>query len=325
MISLTKGDVIIEENRVVTASQMKLLDMLSSQGGNFSLLEIIGFFILDAISIGFGLFVIERYLGKNNLHFGQFHIILAVSFVLSIVATYFFVAWSSSLRIEFTASFYPIFFLPIFITMASSSKKIGITAAYILSIPLATLQNATVMSFLYCLLSGTSAVLLVRFFNKRIDIVYQWFFSCVICSAVAMLFVIIGNTDLSEIFVILLGVIVNVSTAYVLLSFSLPVVEKVFNLPTVFRLYELAYRDSPILTRLSQVAPGTYSHSRAVADLAEAGARAIGANALLARVGGLYHDIGKITHQSILLKTKVVLINMMKLAQASLSLLLKAM
>ncbi|MBR4121633.1 MAG: HDIG domain-containing protein, partial [Spirochaetales bacterium] len=42
--------------------------------------------------------------------------------------------------------------------------------------------------------------------------------------------------------------------------------------------------------------PGTYSHSVAVADLAEVGAKAIGANSLLARVGGLYHDIGKIEH-----------------------------
>ena len=76
----------------------------------------------------------------------------------------------------------------------------------------------------------------------------------------------------------------------------MPVAEKIFNLPTIFRLYELAYGESPLLTRLSQAAPGTYSHSMAVADLSEVGARAIGANALLARVGALYHDIGKIEH-----------------------------
>jgi len=296
VISLTKGDLIIEKNRVVTASQMKLLDMLSSQGGNLSFQEIFGLFILDAVGLAFGLYVFGRFLGRNNLHYGQFHIILAVSYALSIVTTYFFVLWSSNFKIEFIASYYPIFFLPVFITMASSSKRLGIIATFMLSIPIATLPNASVMSLLYCLLCGTCAVLLVRFFNKRIDIVYQWFFSCVICSAVALLFVVIGGTDFSEIFVILLGVLVNVSAAYILLSFTLPIVERVFNLPTVFRLYELAYRDSPILTRLSQVAPGTYSHSRAVADLAEAGARAIGANALLARVGGLYHDIGKVMH-----------------------------
>lgn len=50
----------------------------------------------------------------------------------------------------------------------------------------------------------------------------------------------------------------------------------------------------PLLKRLMAEAPGTYMHSLAVANLAESGAEAIGANALLARVGAYYHDIGKL-------------------------------
>jgi hypothetical protein len=56
---------------------------------------------------------------------------------------------------------------------------------------------------------------------------------------------------------------------------------------------ELADLNSPILKRLLTVAPGTYSHSVTVANLAESACRDIGANALLARVGAYYHDIGK--------------------------------
>ncbi len=296
VISITKGDLLIEANRVVNAEQIKLLHLLGSQNKGLSLLDFLGVFVLDAIGIGFGLYVFGMFLGRNNLHYGQFHILLAVTYVLSIIATYFIIVWVTKIRPEFIVSFYPIFFFPVFMTMASSYKRIGLIAVFLLSLPIATLPNATVMTFFYCILCGFLAVLLVRFFNKRIDMVYQWFFSCVICSAVAILFVIIDGADFTDIFMILLGVLFNVSAAYVLLSFTMPVVEKIFNLPTVFRLYELAYRDTPILTRLSQTAPGTYSHSRTVADLAEAGARAIGANALLARVGGLYHDIGKIVH-----------------------------
>jgi hypothetical protein len=48
------------------------------------------------------------------------------------------------------------------------------------------------------------------------------------------------------------------------------------------------------MQRLSLEAPGTYAHTIAIANLAEAACRAIGANALLARVGAYYHDIGKI-------------------------------
>jgi hypothetical protein len=59
-------------------------------------------------------------------------------------------------------------------------------------------------------------------------------------------------------------------------------------------LQELADPKHPLLQRLSLEAPGTYAHTISVANLAEAVCTAIGANALLARVGVYYHDIGKV-------------------------------
>ena len=73
-----------------------------------------------------------------------------------------------------------------------------------------------------------------------------------------------------------------------------PVLERLFNLPTYNRLMELSNPNHPLLRRLLLEAPGTYHHSILIANLAEASAEAIGANALLARVGGYYHDIGKL-------------------------------
>ena len=79
-------------------------------------------------------------------------------------------------------------------------------------------------------------------------------------------------------------------------SVILPILEKIFNLPTQFRLHELSYTDSPTLNRLSQVAQGTFNHVRNVSDMSYAAAKAIGADAELTRVGALYHDIGKAEH-----------------------------
>ncbi|MCI2426602.1 HDIG domain-containing protein [Candidatus Acetothermia bacterium] len=60
-------------------------------------------------------------------------------------------------------------------------------------------------------------------------------------------------------------------------------------------LTELLNPEHPLLSRLRAEAPGTYHHSKNVASLAESAARAIGANPLLASVGGYYHDIGKLS------------------------------
>lgn len=73
-----------------------------------------------------------------------------------------------------------------------------------------------------------------------------------------------------------------------------PLLELIFNLPTPTKLLELSNPNHPLLRRLLLEAPGTYHHSIVVSSLAEAAAEAIGANPLLARVGGYYHDVGKL-------------------------------
>ncbi|GAA3789461.1 HDIG domain-containing protein [Corallibacter vietnamensis] len=69
--------------------------------------------------------------------------------------------------------------------------------------------------------------------------------------------------------------------------------EKLFGLVSDVSLLELSDTNSKLLKELSDIAPGTFHHSLNVANLAEAAANEIGANAMLARVGALYHDIGK--------------------------------
>jgi len=75
---------------------------------------------------------------------------------------------------------------------------------------------------------------------------------------------------------------------------TLPVIESVFDIITPVKLLELSNPNQPLLKKLLYEAPGTYHHSILVANLSEAAAEEIGANALLARVGAYYHDIGKI-------------------------------
>ncbi|HEC62845.1 MAG TPA: HDIG domain-containing protein, partial [Candidatus Acetothermia bacterium] len=75
---------------------------------------------------------------------------------------------------------------------------------------------------------------------------------------------------------------------------ALPGVERLVDRTSPLSLVGLLNPAHPLLARLREQAPGTYYHSRDVAALAEAGARAVGADPLLATVGGLYHDIGKL-------------------------------
>jgi putative nucleotidyltransferase with HDIG domain len=77
-------------------------------------------------------------------------------------------------------------------------------------------------------------------------------------------------------------------------SFAVPVLEPLLGITTDIKLVELSNTNLPLLRRLAFEAPGTFQHSLMVANLAKEGCEAIGADAVLAYTGSLYHDIGKV-------------------------------
>ncbi len=91
---------------------------------------------------------------------------------------------------------------------------------------------------------------------------------------------------------ILLGFGGGIAAGFFILA-VLPVFESVFGYTTDIKLLELANLNQPLLRELILRSPGSYHHSMMVGSLCEAASEAIECNALLARVGAYYHDIGK--------------------------------
>lgn len=97
-----------------------------------------------------------------------------------------------------------------------------------------------------------------------------------------------------------------------LVVFAYPLVflfEKIFKFVSVSTLKELADTNNKLLQNLSEVAPGSFQHSLQVANLASSAVREIGGNDLLARVGALYHDIGKIKNPQCFIENQAPGIN----------------
>ena len=83
-------------------------------------------------------------------------------------------------------------------------------------------------------------------------------------------------------------------SASFVVSGILPLIERLFRVATSLNLLEWRDPTRPLLQLLAREAPGTYNHSLVLGTLAESACTRIGANGLLAQVGALYHDIGKI-------------------------------
>lgn len=91
-----------------------------------------------------------------------------------------------------------------------------------------------------------------------------------------------------------LFILLNGIFSAIIASGLLPLIESMFKIITPYGLAELGDHNQKLLKRLQIDAPGTYHHSLMVSNLCEAAAEAIGADPVLARVGALYHDIGKL-------------------------------
>ena len=104
----------------------------------------------------------------------------------------------------------------------------------------------------------------------------------------------------------------------------LPLIERVFDVATALTLLEWGSIHQPLLQRLREQAPGTYSHSQTLADIAMTAAEAIGADGLLTRTGAYYHDIGKILKPNYFVENYEMRVDQHKKLQPTMSMLIIA-
>lgn len=107
---------------------------------------------------------------------------------------------------------------------------------------------------------------------------------------------LLGSLTLTGLPMLFLAVCIN-SVLTLILFFSMsPIIETIFGCTTRFRLMEFTSLEQPLMQEIMVTIPGTYHHSIVVANMVEAGAKAIGANSLLCKVAALYHDAGKLVY-----------------------------
>lgn len=170
------------------------------------------------------------------------------------------------------------------------------TMALLLSFFTMLMFQAPFSLFLLHFLGGMLATWLVTNAQSRQDVVWS-----IVPLTIGQSIIWLGATLLAHsapgvMPMQLLAVFVNSVLSLILLFAVSPVLEISFGYSTRFRLMELMSLEQPLMQELMVTVPGTYHHSLVVANMVEAGAKAIGANSLLCKVAALYHDVGKLSY-----------------------------
>ena len=174
------------------------------------------------------------------------------------------------------------------------STPVGVSFTLVVSLATLLLSGMSVNSFLFAFLSGIAGTAVVLGAERRIDLVRAGLILALIDAGILSVQGLLANLEPARFLAAIGWGFANGFLCGTLTLGFLPIFEYLLNAPTRFKLMELSDLNSPIFKRMLSQAPGTYTHSISVANLAETACEAIGANALLARVSAYYHDIGKV-------------------------------
>jgi hypothetical protein len=294
-IRVDSGQYILKKDYVITEQDIVTLQALMVASLQYTFLEQVGrvcFVLIVTLCAVYAMKLVFIHSHRRDLFIALF----LGGTLLTQIALFFILQQFSARDLPTLDPFLPVLVLPIFMSLITNHKRAGMIAAITLGSYAILLPAATVSTVFFVVAECFCGIYFIRFVSRRIDMLFQWFFGAVASCFLVVLNNLLMGFSFHGLLPLITAMVLNVSFTYVLVTVLLPLAELFFNIPTTFRLRELAYSDSPVLLKLSRSAQGTYNHSQAVADLAYAAASAVGADPLLARVGAIHHDIGKLDH-----------------------------
>lgn len=173
--------------------------------------------------------------------------------------------------------------------------QLALITALITSLFAGLMSPTGINTALYAVISSSAAIYGIGRYRERQSVTLAGLFVGLVNAVISVALISYAQQPLTFGTIMLsmgCGFVGGLMTA-VFVAGLLPVTESLFGILTDIKLLELSNADLPVLGQLALRAPGTNQHSHAVGQLAEEACRAIGANPLLARIGALYHDIGK--------------------------------
>ncbi|MFH0791151.1 MAG: HDIG domain-containing metalloprotein [Candidatus Omnitrophota bacterium] len=206
-------------------------------------------------------------------------LLLALIFVIS----YFIV------RHGLSAYYIPFSVIPMLATILFRDLNLAMLITVASALTISSIANNNYYLGILFLISGTVSIILVKQIHKRDNI----FRAGAVIGLVQLIALFFNQKFQIADWMNYVILLCNGIASGIIVIGVLPVFEYLFSITTNISLLELFHH--PLLERLKTEIPGTHHHSLVVGNLSEAACTAIGANALLARIGAYYHDIGKLS------------------------------
>ncbi|HXV27640.1 MAG TPA: HDIG domain-containing protein [bacterium] len=284
-----KDELIVQRGMLITADEKLRLEMIQKEMAKQKVKN-------KLFAVGLELFLAYLLMFLYLLFFERKTLfsVRNVLLIHAILLVSLLICKAVSMWLSISPYLMPVALAPLLLTLLMGPRLgfLGAVISAVFAAPLTDLNSEIVLG---ALLSSAAGIFAAFHARKRIH--FLKIGAAIGCSYFAVIFGFQLFQEFSSqesfslgLFGLASGLLVTMPIAFLLL----PVFEWIFNLTTDITLLELSDLNHPLLKRMIVEAPGTYHHSLVVSTLAEAACEKIEANALLARVGAYFHDIGKI-------------------------------
>lgn len=284
-VKKVEGEIVVREGEIVTPEQKMILEKLGLLKSGMDILKILGtalMVLVIILALGIYLYSYQHKIYTSPRKLLVLGMLLAVTILIAKIINPYF-----------APILIPIAGLAMLVTMLFS-PQLAVVILLIASLLTSIIVGSDIQYLSVALLSGVFAVFLVSKITERKNLVQAGFLLSIVLAGLSFIVNVIDGNSFIEIFKSSGWGALSGMTSAVFAAGTLPFVEIAFNITTDTKLLELSNPNQPLLRELMMTAPGTYNHSIVIGNLAESAAEAVGANPLLTRAGGYYHDIGKI-------------------------------
>lgn len=314
----SRGQVIVREGERVTDKHVAVLNKIKKHyKGELKLKGIFYEALFGAMCLWLCLLYIRQlypatFEGKKNTWVATFLLLSSLaSFKLLLIFQFEIIAEQfPRLPLSFFLFLIPVA-APAMISRLLFSSSVSILFTILYGLGAGILLGRASLFGLYIVCMGLSSVMFMKNSKTRSELYRAGFYTACFCGVAASLLIMAWGGGLPSNSAIVQNIDSGIGTwlgnilwsslagftggwlSSVLALVFTPLFENVFGYTTDLKLLELGRSDHPLLRELVLKAPGTYHHSLLVGSLSEAGVKEVGGNALLARVGAMYHDIGK--------------------------------
>ncbi len=306
--TISEGELVIAKGAVVEAEDLNILNSLKKEfeselwaNDNFYYI-LSGYTVLVALVLMMLLLFLKKYRREiyednTKVTFIFFNVVLMV-FVTTLVVQYN----------EAYIFVVPLCILPLIIKTFFDARLalfVHVLAVLILGF---VVPNSYEYIFLQ-IIAGIVTILTVEQLYKRANLFISVGQITLIYMVGYLAFHTIHEGNLNNIEWVTLGLFLLNGMITLFVQPLIYIYERIFGLVSDVSLLELSDTNTKLLKELSNKAPGTFHHSLQVSNLAEAAANEIGANAMLVRVGALYHDIGKMENPTFYTENQITNVN----------------